>query len=223
MRHLSAHRERLDDALARYFYDVGMPGTALKIRGNNMTEGIDISHYQQGLQFHDVVAAGKQFVYIKATQGLSGVDPCFADFRARAHDTDLLVGPFHFFLPYVDAKAQAEHFFTVAQPQTGELIAMLDTETDAPNVADESMAFAMRIKELSGKLPWIYTSDSMFTERFTETFNIDWPRWLARYGHSPDNPCSMWQFSQSGRIGGINVDCDHFVGTLAELKTKYTY
>jgi lysozyme len=187
-------------------------------------DGIDISHYQSAIQFHDIVDAGYQFVFAKATQGTSYIDPCFTDFRTRAAAVGLLFGAYHFFVPGVDPAAQAAHFVNVAAPKSGDLVTVLDTETPGTNVAEDSFAFAESVKELTGKYPMIYTGDSLYGAVFADTFPYpQWSLWIARYGKPPVHPSHFVQYSQSGRIGVANVDLDVFNGTMADLKANYLY
>ncbi|MEO8572304.1 MAG: glycoside hydrolase family 25 protein, partial [Chloroflexota bacterium] len=76
----------------------------------NMTEGLDVSHWQGPINWPLVAAAGKKFVYMKASEDTVYVDPTYATNRVQAHSAGLYVGAYHFAAPTTtlgDAVAEA--------------------------------------------------------------------------------------------------------------------
>lgn len=58
--------------------------------------GVDVSHYQGTIDWPILVGQDLDFAYIKATEGSSHVDECFADNWQEAGKTDLYIGAYHF-------------------------------------------------------------------------------------------------------------------------------
>src|SRR6266581_8026183 len=100
-------------------------------------KGIDVSHYNGAIGWTQVATASYRFVFAKATEGSTLIDPTYSINRAGAKSFGLRVGGYHFARPagstdparVANAIAQADFFLTVAQPQPGELPPALDLET----------------------------------------------------------------------------------------------
>src|ERR1700679_4105731 len=68
--------------------------------------GIDISHYQNDVDFAKLKAAGISFVFIKATEGVDYVDPNFSTYWKAAKAFGIPRAPYHFFHPGDDLQSQ---------------------------------------------------------------------------------------------------------------------
>src|SRR5207248_1940003 len=93
--------------------------------------GIDVSSYQNQVSWSSVHAAGAQFAYAKATEGLSYVDPQFAANNAGAKGAGVYFGAYHFGRPDLSGgTAQADYFLDHARyAQDGHTLPpMLDIE-----------------------------------------------------------------------------------------------
>ncbi|MEU2714949.1 GH25 family lysozyme [Streptomyces sp. NPDC007205] len=88
-----------------------------------MLHGIDVSAYQSSAYDTD----GLSFVFMKATEGRSYVNPRLAAQTKRGRDTGLVVGFYHFLWPG-DLTAQAEYFVQHAPDRAGDILAV-DWET----------------------------------------------------------------------------------------------
>lgn len=78
---------------------------------------------------------GLPFVYLKATQGLRGIDPTAASYAATARKAGLKIGLYHFFDPAADPVAQAEHFVHVSHALGATLPPLADFEPGRPGQA----------------------------------------------------------------------------------------
>ncbi|MHC5263956.1 glycoside hydrolase family 25 protein [Streptomyces sp. UC4497] len=87
-----------------------------------MLRGIDVSSHQSTFD-----TDGLSFVFIKATEGRSYVNPRLAAQTKRARDADCVVGFYHFLWPG-NLKAQAEYFVSKSPEKVGDLLAV-DWET----------------------------------------------------------------------------------------------
>lgn len=204
--------------------------------------GIDVSHWDAGIDWPKVRATGQRFVFAKATEGIVYKDDTFKDNWFGAKSAGLLRGAYHFFRCNVDAKKQADYFIDYVRSvkDDGELAPVLDLETN-DGISKEKIVVAAkvwldRVEAAFGKKPIIYSG-----QYFLQDFLIqpgggpppwakDYPLWLAQYpnqyveGMKPFLPrgwfnWAIWQYSDKGRINGINASADMnlFNGTLEEL------
>ncbi len=204
--------------------------------------GIDVSHWDAGIDWPKVRATGQRFVFAKATEGINYKDDTFRDNWSGAKAAGLLRGAYHFFRCNVDAKKQADYFidFVHAAKDDGELPPVLDLETN-DGVNKEKIVVAAkvwldRVEAAFGKKPIIYSGQYFLQDYLVQPgggpppWAKDYPLWLAQYpnqfveGAKPFLPrgwfsWSFWQYSDKGRINGINaaVDLNFFNGTLEEL------
>ena len=106
-----------------------------------MIRGIDVSSHQTRVDWGRVKSDGIGFAYIKATEGTGFVDPRFGAYWAGARAAGLPRGAYHFARPDTnsgatpatvakDAHAEADAFLAVAAPKSGDLLPVLDLETD---------------------------------------------------------------------------------------------
>ncbi len=99
-------------------------------------KGIDVSHWNGVIDWIRVAGSGYRFVFGKATEGFTLIDPTYSVNRAGTEGFGLRFGAYHFARPsggsdaaaIASAVAQADHFVDVAQPQAGELAPVLDLE-----------------------------------------------------------------------------------------------
>lgn len=92
--------------------------------------GADFSHWNAVTDAGALHTSGIEFAWLKATEGVSGVDATFADKAAELTAAGVIVGPYHFFDGGDDPVAEAKHFLEVAGPylSAGRLAWMLDME-----------------------------------------------------------------------------------------------
>jgi GH25 family lysozyme M1 (1,4-beta-N-acetylmuramidase) len=196
--------------------------------------GIDVSHWQGTIDWTKVAAAGKRFVFMKATDDTNYIDPTFATNRAEARDNGMSVGAYHFARPDAspgDARREARFFVEVARPRPGNLLPVLDIETndglDQAGITKWARAWVDEVRQLTGVTPLVYTSPYGWLTRTGDTRLLSRdgaPLWVAHWGvESPTVPAGnwdgrgwiVWQHSSTGRVPGIsgNVDLDVAAGT----------
>ena len=204
--------------------------------------GIDVSYWNAGIDWPKVRATGQRFVFIKATESSAYRDPTFDDNWFGAKSAGLLRGAYHFFRCNVDAKKQADSYIDYVKSlnDPGELPPVLDIETHDGQRRDKILPAARtwldRVEAAFGKKPIIYSGKYFLQDYFSEAgggppaWSKDHPLWLAQYpdryvpGTQPFLPrgwfqWTFWQYSDKGRLNGINADVDLnvFNGTLEEL------
>jgi lysozyme len=195
-------------------------------------QGLDVSHFQGTVDWPQVAQAGYAFAFIKATDGITFVDPMFAENWAAAKAAGLLRGAYHFFEADDDPQQQAANYLKTVSLGPGDLPPVLDVESSSTSsevptatIIDSIAAWLQAVAQATGRTPILYTNRTYWDSLGTEQFS-GYPLWLAEYGvTSPTLPqgwtnWAFWQFSQSGEISGIatSVDLNLFQGSLQDLQ-----
>lgn len=159
---------------------------------------MDVSHYQEATgisqaSWTQMSADGKRFVYIKASEGLTGPDDAaMANNVARATAAGMLAGVYHFAHPEnrptrSGAVQEADHFLSFAGSAIGpgRLRPVLDLEGSASTLStaaltDWVIAFHDRIVEKRGvgASPILYVSRS-FARDELDSRVANYDLWLA--------------------------------------------
>ena len=95
---------------------------------NYEVQGIDVSHYQGEIDWQKIQDAQMQFAFIKATEGSSHIDECFAYNWREAAKTDMRIGAYHFFSFDSPPQTQAELFIQTVGTLSGKLPPVVDVE-----------------------------------------------------------------------------------------------
>jgi GH25 family lysozyme M1 (1,4-beta-N-acetylmuramidase) len=201
-----------------------------------MTEGIDVSNWQGTIAWPRVAAAGKRFVYMKASESTTYVDPTYTANRTQARAAGLLVGAYHFAQPTAtagDALAEADHFIAAATPTHGDLLPVLDLEQTGSlaqgPLTQWVQAYVARVLVRTGVHTVIYCSPNFWKTYMGDT------TWFAANGYdvlwiahwtgamSPTVPANgwngkgwtFWQYTSDGVVPGITgrVDLNRYDGT----------
>lgn len=147
--------------------------------------GIDVSHHNGVLNWKKIKEAGVDFAYIKCTEGKSFFDPMFIKNVLGARSVGIPIGAYHFFHPDMDAKKQAEFFWSKIRDLNLDLIPVCDWE-DHDKAGESKQVtqieiFLKRLEELSGKVPMIYTGKWYIDQVDAKDPKKPLPQWLARY------------------------------------------
>jgi len=197
-----------------------------------------------GIKFAFVQASRGSGADCTVKPGQCGADPMFATNRVAAESSGIRVGPYHRAFAAggtavdarADAIAEADVFLTgVASLQTGELVPVLDVETPFSGMTAASLrtwirVWVKKVTKRLGRKPMIYTNASSWgaTGNTLEFAKAKYPLWVAEWGVSrPSVPASnwaghgysVWQYSSSGTVPGINgkVDQDRLGRGLAKI------
>jgi lysozyme len=191
--------------------------------------GLDVSHFQNIIDWKRVVASGRVYAFIKASEGAHTPDQLFTQNRIAAHANGAIVGAYHLFHPTVDVDAQVQLFITqIVSLAPTELPPVLDLELPGDWAAipiDQRAPLVLRwltkVEALVGIKPIIYASTNFISTILASPAALGAYRlWLANYTTHPTVPApwtdwTFWQFSDAGTIDGITtpVDLDLFNGT----------
>ncbi|MEP7059190.1 MAG: GH25 family lysozyme [Actinomycetota bacterium] len=211
------------------------PTSAVPLRTpSGMVPGIDVSHWQDAINWSRVAGSGIRFAVMKATDGQHYIDPTFSSNTRQATANGIAVGAYHFANAsrnLNDAVAEADHFVAVTNPSVGDLVPALDIEqTNGLSVTQLRAwvkAWLAEVVKRTGVHPMIYTSPY-----FWQSALGDW-QWFSANGYhvlwiahwrvqAPTVPAAdwsghgwtYWQWTDCVSIPGIAncVDGDRFKG-----------
>lgn len=182
--------------------------------------GIDVSRYQENISWKDVKEMNVNgvkvnFAFIKATEGVGGMDEKFRRNWHHAGKAGMKKGAYHFFIASKSGKAQAINFMETVQLQKGDLPPVLDIEqTNGASISDLQQRVSDWLVLVEKKYrvkPIIYTSADFYKTFLAGRFD-DYPLWVAHY-LVKDKPrtsreWSFWQHNETGRVNGINAYVD---------------
>jgi lysozyme len=211
---------------------VHYPAFGIPVPVKYSIHGIDVSHYQKTIGWKLVKEMEVEnirigFAFMKATEGLTGIDGQFRRNWIQARKAEIPRGAYHFFIASKSGKAQAENFIDHVTLQKGDLPPVLDIEqSNGASVAALQQRLAdwlMVVEKKYGVKPIIYTNVDFYETFLAGRFD-DYPLWVAHY-LVKDKPrikrsWHFWQHSESGRANGINsfVDFNVFNGDSAAFK-----
>lgn len=185
--------------------------------------GVDISFWQQEVDFDALYQSGADFVILRA--GFSTTeDSFFEENYQKAKQAGLDVGAywFSYALDAEDAALEAEACLQVLSGKTFEYPIFFDYEyepqsTFAPDKVEAiCMAFIDRLTN-AGFYTGIYSSVNWLRYIIPESpIQTEHPVWMAMFSNSGTyelyaNYCDtydMWQYSESGTVGGVNGNVD---------------
>jgi lysozyme len=197
---------------------------------SSMAKGLDASHWQGIVNFEKAKADGISFAFLKATQGTTFTDDCFAANVRGAKQNGILVGAYHYLNAgtAAEANAEAKKFVSVIRALDLDLPPVLDIENGS-NTAEAGLAFLRTVEGLMGIRPIVYTFPSFIDSKLASKLSA-YPLWYAYY-NSDKSPrdrggWTSWEFlqySDRGAVKGISnlFDVNVFNGSVADLQAKY--
>lgn len=222
--------------LFNHFYNrpsfIHYPAFGISLPARYGIHGIDLSRYQKTVGWKLVQEMTVQdvkigFVFIKATEGINGIDGQFRRNWLQAKKAGLPRGAYHFFIASKSGKAQAEHFIETVALKPGDLPPVLDVEqvngVSSTLLQQRVADWLCAVEKAYGIKPIIYTN-VVFYETFLAGRFDNYPLWVAHY-FVKDKPrikrqWHFWQHSESGHVNGIDtfVDFNVFNGDSAAFK-----
>jgi len=181
----------------------------------NLT-GIDISKYQGKIDFEKVKAAGIQYVFVRATEGITYQDAFFKQNFKEAREAGLIIGAYHFYETDDDPVSQLKNFTSLVTLQSGDLPPVVDIEklhdNDKKDLTSNIQTYLDGLEQHYKTKPIIYSGKN-FANKYITSFS-DYPLWLAEYQSLyPTLPqgwdkWTFWQYSQTGKVDGVSTDVD---------------
>lgn len=194
--------------------------------------GIDVSRYQETIAWKEVKEMKEKkiqlgFAFIKATEGISNIDPLFNRNWKRSKEAGMIRGAYHFFIASKDGRKQAENFIKNVDLRKNDLPPVVDIEQmngASITVLKNELKECLDVLELHFKVkPVIYTNVDFYKKKLGEEFD-EYPLWAAHYFQYNEprinRSWTFWQHSEVGRVNGIfsKVDFNVFNGDSADFK-----
>lgn len=188
--------------------------------------GIDVSHYQDGINLATINA---DFVIMKATEATSYVDPCCDSHYQEAKRAGKLLGVYHFARGIGSGIEEADYFLRNVEGYIGEAVLVLDFEyTNKPTNENVNWAktWLDRVYQKTGVRPLIYMSHSVTRHTDWTSVAKNYGLWVARYtsnnvvnGYQKDpwlgeegtgafSIVAIHQYTSTGRLSGWNGNLD---------------
>ena len=182
----------------------------------------DISHHEPDF---NAKTYNSIFLINKCSDGITFVDKTHAKRKKECAENGIKYGGYHFFQCRRDPIAQAEHY--VKTHGSFDLLPIIDFEKDKDqNEADLAkekenlFKCCMRVKELTGKTPVIYSYKSLLDGLKLDPKFAQFPLWLARYSNTmgsvpapwDSKTILAWQYSDGGETFKHSTYPNSFTG-----------
>lgn len=197
-------------------------------------QGIDVSRWQDDVDWDYWWERGKRFAYVKATEGVGYRSPTFADQYNGSAEVGMIRGAYHFALPDVSGGAKQANYFVdngggwSSDGKTLPGVVDLEYNPYGDSCYGRSRsAMAAWIQDFSatyhrrtGRYPVIYTSTNWWNScvgdarSFTETS----PLWIARYSESVGDLPGGWNYHTFWQYSDDPIDQNRFNGSRSRLK-----
>ncbi len=189
--------------------------------------GVDISKYQDYVDFTALKKAGIEFVMIRLgargyESGALSIDDYFFDNIKRATDSGLSVGVYFYSQAITEDEAEEEarmvldnlHNYNITYP-IAYVMEYVDNDRCRIENLSRSEKTAIARKFLStvreaGYNTMLYGSKQWLIKEIDLTRLTEFDTWLSESTDIPDYPYrfSMWQYTKKGKVDGIAGDAD---------------
>jgi len=189
------------------------------IGGKHPMRGIDISHYQKGLDIEKLAGGDLEFVILKITEGTYLQDGAAPDFYMAAKKAGIPVGGYCYSHALTPESARNEARFIVSTLRgfPAPLGLYLDMEAEeqlalsSGTLYEIIRAWCEEIRD-AGYIPGVYGSEgTLFAKISANMLPVGCLVWVAKWSSSaPNTPCDLWQYSDQGSVPGYAgpVDMD---------------
>ncbi len=202
--------------------------------------GVDVSVYQGTVDWQTLSAQDIDFAFIKATEGSSFVDSCFAYNYAEAQKQHMAVGVYHFFSYDSSGVAQAQHYINTVAPFEGMLPPVIDLEfygdykknpPSRERVADELQDMLNALEQHYGVKPMIYATEKSYALYLSGEY-AQYDIWIRNVLSKPKlsdgREWTFWQFTNREKLQGYEgeekyIDVNIFCGTEEEFQMYPRY
>lgn len=194
--------------------------------------GLDISAHNGAVDFDSVAAAGVDFVYLKASEGVTFRDSTFVRNRRLADSAGLLVGAYHFFRFDCDGRRQAMNILAATDSADLDLPVAIDIEEwgNTADVATDVIIGRLQTMEAmlrgAGRRVMIYTNKNGYARFVRPAFEGDPSAspdlWICSFTDPPVAHANwrIWQHSHASRIAGVRgaVDLNTYNGSRDDFR-----
>lgn len=207
--------------------DFQYQGRYLKLIEGESITGIDVSYHQKDIDFKKVKASGVDFVMIRVAYRGYGSGKIVEDTYARtyldqAKEAGLDIGVYFFSQAITPEEAEEEAYFVLGILQDYDItmpvvydwepVSADDARThgmDRRTLTNCSKAFLETI-DAAGYWPMLYFNRRQSEKMLYLSELKEYDFWLAAYTDRMRFPykIKMWQYTDQGRVPGVEGDCD---------------
>lgn len=197
-------------------------------------KGVDVSSYQGKIDWNKLSSQNLSFAFIKATEGSSFVDPCFAYNYEQAQKTQLRIGAYHFFSYDSSGATQANHFISTVDKINDMLPPVIDLEfygdkeknpPEAEQVREQLDVMLTKLEGYYGQRPIIYATEKSYSLYLSGAYD-EYDIWIRNVVTGPSlsdqREWTFWQYTNRARLEGYRgkekyIDMNVFHGTPEEF------
>ena len=206
--------------------DFAMVGDYLACLTAPSVLGIDVSEWQEEVDWQQVKNAGVEFAMIRAgwrgsEQGVLVEDTCAQANYAGARAAGVQVGVYFFSqaVSVQEAVEEAEYLLEIIRDWKLDMPVVYDWEfisedsrtghVDARTLTDCAKAFCETVAD-AGYRPMVYFNTDQSFERMYLRELTEYDFWLAQYDTVLNYPykIDMWQYTETGAVPGISGNVD---------------
>ena len=196
-------------------------------------EGIDVSSHQGNVDWNYWWSQGKQFAYVKATEGNYYSNPYFAQQYNGSYNIGMIRGAYHFATPNDSSGANQANYFVDrggAWSRDGKTLpGALDIEYNPYGATCYGLSQAAMVSWIrdflntyrarTGRDAVIYSTTDWWTTCTgnSSAFGQTNPLWIARYSSSPGTLPAGWGVHTFWQYSSSPIDQDLFNGDQSRL------
>ena len=222
---VDADQEDTEERSAKEDAD-GSENTEFLSKGNDTTTGIDVSKWNETIDWETVADAGVDFAIIRcgyrgSSSGSLIIDPMYEKNIEGAIDAGIPVGVYFFTqaVNEIEAVEEASMVINLIKEYDVDYPVFLDSESAGGNGRADNLEAEERTKihkafletiASAGYETGIYGSANWLEKRVDMDELSNYRTWLAEYADVPsyDEYYHMWQYTSKGNIDGISTNVD---------------
>lgn len=204
----------------------GTENTEFVSSGENVKKGIDVSKWNETIDWEEVKSDDVEFAIIRcgyrgSSSGSLILDPMYEKNIRGAIEADIPVGVYFFTqaVNEVEAVEEASMVINLIRQYDVDYPVFLDSESAGGNGRADNLTAEERTRihkafletiANAGYATGIYGSANWLNERVEMTELSGYNTWLAEYAEVPsyDGYYHMWQYTSKGSIDGITTNVD---------------
>lgn len=192
--------------------------------------GIDLSAHNGYANLNAAAAEGYEFVFLKASEGVSHRDENFVLNYQKARHAGMKVGAYHFFRFDRDGVEQAMNFVKSVGNRHLDLGMVIDVEEEGnpKNVPLDSIKLRLEMMveylNMTGHRVTFYSNREGREKYLLEDYP-DLPLWICSFNseNALNRDWTFWQYNHRGKVSGIrgNVDLNAFNGSREDWEKMF--
>lgn len=171
--------------------------------------GIDVSRHNGKINWENIKSSNIDFVFIKASEGRTLLDPWFKANLAGVKKENIRFGIYHFFKFNRDGNDQARLYLAQIKATKSDFPPILDIEEytntrsgkSIKDIVKEIKKFISTVESSTGRKVIIYMNEHDYNKYIKDNFN-DNPLWVCSLDEEPniDRDWKFWQYTHRGKL-----------------------